>query len=113
VGLRRGEEMERGRERFGGKWFWGPKKWLHRRRRIALVSNGRRNWKKDGERTLAEDGEQRWRGRAWWSMVGRKWVDGEREGKFGGKLGGNMNEKMGVLHWFWFQILKFLILIFF
>jgi len=29
--------------------------------------------------------------------VGRKWVNGERERKFGGKLGGNKNEKMGVL----------------
>jgi hypothetical protein len=59
---------------------------------------------------------RRWRttvvGHVQWSTVGRKWVDGEREGKFGGKLGGNRNEKMGVLQWFWFQNLKFLFLFF-
>jgi len=72
--------------------------WLQRRRRTALVSNGRRNWKTagTGRQPELEDGRRtnvgrRWRttvaGRAWWSTVGRKCVDGEREGKFGGKLG--------------------------
>jgi hypothetical protein len=38
-------------------------------------------------------------GSEWWSTVGRFWVDGEREGKFGGKLGEEKceNEKDEVL----------------
>jgi hypothetical protein len=64
---------------------------------------------------MENDGGRRWRttvtSRAWWSTVGRKWVDGEREGKFGGKLGEQKSEN-GVLQWFCFQILKFLIFFF-
>jgi hypothetical protein len=60
-----------------------------------------RNWKTagDGRQPELEErwswpkmengGGQRWRtavaGCAWWSMVGRKWVDGEREGKIWGE----------------------------
>jgi hypothetical protein len=55
----------------------------------------RRSWPKmendDGRRWRTTVAGRAWRmpvaGRAWWSTVGRKWVDGEREGKFGGKLG--------------------------
>jgi len=59
-------------------------------------------WKNDGERRLAEDGERRWRvvrGGRRWRVVrgGRRWkdfgVDGEREGKFEGKLGGTKMRK--------------------
>jgi hypothetical protein len=39
--------------------------------------------------------------------MGRFWVDGEREGKFGGKSG-KKSEKMGCSFGFCFQILKFL-----
>jgi hypothetical protein len=88
--------------------------WLQRRRRTALVLNGRRNWKtaRDGRRPELEERQRtnvgrRWRttvaGRAWWSTVGRKLVDGEREGKFGGKLGEQKSEN-GVLQWFCFEI---------
>jgi hypothetical protein len=68
--------------------------------------NGRRNWKTAGGWVLAEDGERRWRARAWWSTVGRKWVDGEREGKFGGTLGGNRNEQIGYCTGFGFKFQK-------
>jgi hypothetical protein len=94
----------------------------------------RRNRKNDGARnsvglvrnTSSEPEErpisERWRARAklvagtgrttvlgseQWSTVGRFWVDGEREGKFGGKSG-KKSEKMGCSFGFCFQILKFL-----
>jgi hypothetical protein len=59
------------------------------------TENGR-NWMNDEEQAVVG---RRWSttvvGRAWWSMVGRKWVDGEREEKFGGKLGGKVGTEMG------------------
>jgi hypothetical protein len=59
-----------------------------------MENDGGRRWRT----TVADDGERRWRVLQWWLTVGRKWVDGEREGKFLGRLGGgNKNEKDEVL----------------
>jgi hypothetical protein len=103
------------------RWLGFGQRW--RTTVAGSCENGRWNWKtaggwvsaEDGERMLAEDGERQWRARAWWSTVGRKWVDEEREGKFGGKLGGNRNEQMGYCtsFGFKFQISKFFNFFFF
>jgi hypothetical protein len=72
-----------------------------------------RNWKNDGERTLAEDGERRWpkmendSGRSCVVVDGGKKMGRWREGgKIWGKLVEQKSEN-GVLQWFCFQILNF------
>jgi hypothetical protein len=87
---------------------WSPE--LEDGRRWKTAGTGRttenERWPK-----MENDGGRRWRktvaGCAWWSTVGRKWVDGEREGKFGGKLGGNGNEKMEYCSDFVFKFFNF------
>jgi hypothetical protein len=73
---------------YGSSDGGGPRRrslcWRWRTTVAGSCENGRRN---DGERTMAEDGERRWRvvrGGQRWEDFG---VEGEREAKFGGKFG--------------------------
>jgi len=65
-----------------------------------------RNWSPEPEERRSSERWREVRGGRRWEDFG---VDGEREGKFGGKLGETKMRKMGGMNWFWwnFEILNF------
>jgi hypothetical protein len=82
---------------YGSSNGGGPRRQsLCRRWRMTVAGSCENGHRNDGERTMVEDGERRWRlvrGGRRWRVVrgGQRWedfgVDGEKEGKFGGKVG--------------------------